>query len=167
MHRSGCDGMLQIHNNHRFNNLELCMNLGHLSVFYSVAMHGNVSRAADKLMVSQPAVSKQVKELERVLGVTLFDRLPRGMRLTDAGQLLVGYAARIFALEGEAQQAVAELAGLRRGRLVVGASNTIGVYLLPDLFVRFRRQFPAIQLQLEIAHTDAILRWLRRGELHL
>jgi DNA-binding transcriptional LysR family regulator len=143
------------------------MNLGHLAVFHAVATQGNVSRAAERLMVSQPAVSKQVRQLERALGAELFERLPRGMRLTRAGELLAGYAARLFALEAEAERAIAELQGLRRGRLVVGASNTIGMYLLPDVFVRFRRRFPGVELQLEIAHTDAIARWLDRGAIDL
>jgi DNA-binding transcriptional LysR family regulator len=143
------------------------MNLGHLAVFHAVATQGNVSRAAERLMVSQPAISKQVRQLERALGAALFERLPRGMRLTRAGELLAGYAARLFALEAEAERAIAELQGLRRGRLVVGASNTIGMYLLPDVFVRFRRRFPGVELQLEIAHTDAIARWLDRGAIDL
>src|SRR5438093_270946 len=143
------------------------MNFGHLAVFHAVAREGNVSRAAERLLISQPAVSKQLKELERSFGTFLFDRLPQGMRLTAAGQTLASYANRIFALEAETQQAMDELRGLRRGRLSVGASTTIGVYLLPEVFVRFHRAYPGIQLRLEIAGSDAICRWLEQGEVQL
>jgi DNA-binding transcriptional LysR family regulator len=143
------------------------MNLGHLAIFHAVATFGNVSRAADRLMISQPAVSKQLAILERALATTLFERLPKGMRLTSAGELLEEYAARIFALETQAEEAIAELKGVRRGSLIIGASNTIGVYLLPDVLVRFRQKFPGVRVQLEIAHTEAVTRWLRRGDVQL
>src|SRR5947209_5485906 len=102
------------------------MNLGHLAIFDAVASTGNVSRAAESLMISQPAVSKQLRILERALATPLFERIPKGMRLTPAGELLATYASRIFALETEAEEAIAALKGLRRGRLIIGASNTIG-----------------------------------------
>src|SRR6478609_9941912 len=98
------------------------MNFGHLAVFHAVAEAGSVSRAAERLMVSQPAVSKQLGLLERSLKTVLVDRLPRGVRLTAAGELLAGYARRIFALAEEAERAMGELAGVHRGRLAVAAT---------------------------------------------
>src|SRR3954471_19752448 len=102
------------------------MSLGftQLAAFRAVADHGSVGRGADALMVSQPAVSKQIKELEKSLGVVLFERHARGVRLTDAGELLAGYARRIFALADEAEEAIEDLQGLRRGRLRIGATPT-------------------------------------------
>jgi DNA-binding transcriptional LysR family regulator len=132
------------------------MNLNQLAVFHAVAEEGSISRGAARLFVSQPAVSKQVRELETSLGVTLFDRLPRGLRLTEAGRLLAGHARRLFAVEAEAERAIAETKGLSRGRLVVGASLTIGVYLLPEILGAFRKRHPQIGLELEIANTRAI-----------
>jgi len=132
------------------------MNLNHLAIFHAVAEEGNISRAAERLMISQPAVSKQLRLLERSLSATLFDREPRGVRLTEAGRLLATYAARIFALEAEAQRALGELSGLQRGRLAIGASTTIGVYLLPELFVQFRKRFPAIDVTLEVASSRTV-----------
>src|SRR5580704_9534096 len=105
------------------------INLGHLAVFHAVAEEKSVSRGAERLMVSQPAVSKQVQLLERSVGTALLERQPRGIRLTEAGELLAGYARRIFALEAEAVRALDELRGLQRGRLAIGASTTIGIYL--------------------------------------
>jgi len=139
------------------------MNLNHLAVFHAVAESASVSRAADRLMVSQPAVSKQLAQLERSLKTTLADRLPRGVRLTAAGQLLADYARRIFALEHEAQRAMAELAGLHRGRLAVAATPTIGVYWLPGVLVKYRRAHPAIEMRMEIHPTPTIARLLLEG----
>ena len=143
------------------------MNFGHLALFQAVAKASNMSRAAEELMISQPAISKQLKELERSLGVTLFDRVSKGMRLTDAGKLLQGYSRRIFALAEEARTAIDELNGIRRGKLVVGASTTIGVYLLPKIFVAFRKKYPLITLELVIANSQDIYKKLQTGEIHL
>src|SRR3954451_4576553 len=146
----------------------MSINLAHLAVFHAIACEGSVSRAAERLMVSQPAVSKQLRQLERSLGGgRLFDRLPKGVRPTAAGELLAGYARRIFALQAEAEQALAELRGLGRGRLSVGASTTIGVYLLPEVFVRFRQAYPGIAMHLEIANSEVIRRRLADGAIDI
>src|ERR1700691_5629275 len=121
------------------------LNLGHLAVFHAVAEEKSISRGAERLLVSQPAVSKQVRLLEQSVAATLLERTPRGVRLTEAGAILAGYARRIFAVQAEAIRALEELRGLQRGRLAIGASTTIGVYLLPEIFVEFRRPFPPIE----------------------
>src|SRR5262245_31457617 len=121
-----------------------------LRAFHAVAEAGSVGGGAETLMVSQPAVSKQIKQLERALGTVVFERTARGVRLTDAGALLATYTRRIFALAAEAEQAIEDLGGLRRGKLVVGASPMLGTYFLPAVLVRFRRRFQAIELSLEI-----------------
>lgn len=139
------------------------MNINHLAIFQAVAEAGSVSRGADALHISQPAVSKQLAEFEKNLGLRLFDRHAKGVRLTAAGEALHGCARRLFALEAEAEQAVAEMRGLTRGRLALGASTTIGAYLLPEVLGEFRRRFPGIALSLEIGNTDAIERGLRDG----
>jgi DNA-binding transcriptional LysR family regulator len=131
-------------------------NLNQLRIFSEISKAGNITRAAERLKLSQPAVSKQLVELEQSVGMALFDRLPRGVRLTAAGEILRDHAARIFATEIAAEQELAELAGLSRGRLSVGASTTIGSYLVPRLFGEFHRAHPQIQLELEIANTAAI-----------
>jgi DNA-binding transcriptional LysR family regulator len=143
------------------------MNLNHLAIFHAVAQERNVSRGAGRLMISQPAASKQLLQLERALGVKLFDRVPKGVRLTEAGELLAGYAARLFAIEAEAEAAMQDLRGLRRGRLRIGASTTLGVYLLPDAFVRFRRAFPQVRSTLEVIGSAAVERRLLEGDLDL
>ncbi len=141
------------------------MNLNHLAVFHAVAEAGSVSGGAERLMISQPAVSKQLKELERALKTVLFDRLPKGVKPTEAGTLLAGYARRLFAVEAEAERAMAELGGLQRGKLIVGASTTVGAYLLPPVLARLRTKHPGLQIQLEIANTAVIQEQLLEGRL--
>src|SRR5580700_2167879 len=132
------------------------MNLNHLAIFHAVAETRGISLGAERLHISQPAVSKQIQELERSLGTKLFDRIPRGVRLTESGELLAGHARRLFALEAEAETALGELRGLERGRLAVGASLTIGVYLLPDVLAKFHQRYPGIELAVDIANTDEV-----------
>ena len=143
------------------------MNLNHLAIFHAVAGEGNISRGAERLFISQPAVSKQLAELERHLGTRLFDRLPKGVRLTEAGTLLQAYSSRLFAVEAEAERALAEMQGLQRGRLAIGASTTIGDYLLPSILVRFYARYPGIEIVLEIANTEVIQQKLLAGTLDL
>lgn len=143
------------------------INRNQLAIFHAVAEEGGIGLGARRLHISQPAVSAQIAELESALGVKLFERLPRGVRLTEAGELLAGYARRIALLEAEAEAAIRDLVGLRRGRLAIGASTTIGAYLLPALLRQFRRQYPEISLELEIANTERIQQHLLDGTLAL
>jgi DNA-binding transcriptional LysR family regulator len=143
------------------------MNINHLAIFHAVAEEGSLTRAAERLHISQPAVSKQLRELEKSLGMALFHRLSKGVRLTEGGELLAGYARNMFALEAEAEHALSELRGLERGRLTVGASTTIGTYLLPTVFTRFKQRYPRIELNLEIANTEEIQRRLLDNSIDL
>ncbi len=143
------------------------MNLNQLRVFIAIADTGSITRASRRLKVSQPAVSKQLTELEHALGTTLFDRVARGVRLTESGRVLEGHARRIFAAETAAEDELAELVGLTRGRLSIGASTTIGSYLIPTVFGRFRREHPSVKLDLEIGNTATIQTALLENRLDL
>lgn len=143
------------------------MNFNHLAIFLAVAETGNLTRAAERLHISQPAVSKQLRELEKSLGMALFHRLSKGVRLTEGGEILLEYARQIFALENEAERALNELRHLTRGHLAIGASTTIGVYLLPEICTRFRTQFPGIEVQLIIANTHEVQQRLLNNEVDL
>lgn len=138
----------------------MTLNLHHLRVFASVAEHGGFSRAAAALRLSQPAVSKSVRELERQTGVSLFDRGGRTPRLTEAGQLLRTRAVELFAVEQSAEEELRALRGLEGGVLRVGASTTVATYLLPPLLARFRAAHPAVALRLASANTRRIARAL-------
>src|ERR1700736_651663 len=132
------------------------MNLRHLLVFHGIAKAGSVNAAARLLHTSQPAVSRELRTLEERLGVLLFDRLPRGMRLTEAGQVLLDYAARIFGLDEAAERAMRELCYLEGEELAIGASNTIGTYLLPAFVTSFHVSYPNVSLNLEIGNTQEV-----------
>lgn len=143
------------------------MNRNHLALFHAVAQAGGISAGAAAARVSQPAVSKQIAELESALGVKLLERLPRGCRLTEAGEILAGYAARWRTLEADAAHAIEEYRGLKRGRLNLGVSLTIAGYLLPRALGEFHRLYPEIELQVRTANTRQIQAALLEGSLEL
>ncbi|MDP3294401.1 MAG: LysR family transcriptional regulator [Nevskia sp.] len=143
------------------------MNLNHLAIFRAVAAAESVSRGAERLFISQSAVSKQLADFEQALGLKLFDRLRRGVRLTEPGRLLLGYANRLFAIEAEAERALGDLRQLVRGRIIIGASRTIGSYLLPVRLAAFRQQHPGVELELQVENTSTIERRLVGGEIDL
>src|SRR5262249_34469543 len=145
----------------------MSMNLNHLAIFHAVAQSGSMTLGAERLDISQPAVSKQVQELERALGVHLFDRIGRRVDLSQAGEVLADYARRLFALAREAEEAMADMRAVGRGRLVVGASTTIGTYLLPGVLAEFARRHPRVELLVEIENTEQVHRRLAGLELDI
>ncbi len=143
------------------------MNLNQLRVFKAVSDELSITAAARRLKISQPAVSKQLAELEQALGTPLVDRLPRGIRLTAAGDLLAIHARRIFQSEEAAERALAELLGLEGGDLFIGASTTIGSYLLPKILGEFHTAHPRVALELMIGNTKAVTEELMDGKLDI
>lgn len=141
------------------------MDLNRLRLFKAVVEYGSYSRAAEALDLSQPSVSVQVHQLERSLGAYLFYQIGRKLHLTEEGKLLRGYADQIFALEEKAVQAVRELSSLERGHLVVGASSTIGNYILPPVLGEFRERHPGVELILEMGSTKEIQERMLDNEL--
>ena len=141
------------------------LNINHLRILRSVAEAGSISGGAERLMISQPAVSKQLAALESAVNLGLVERLPRGVRLTHAGAVLADYARRIAAVEEQAKQAVMELQGGSRGSLRVGASTTISVYLLPEAVVTFRRKHAGVQVHLTVGPSAQIAKLIPEGEL--
>jgi DNA-binding transcriptional LysR family regulator len=143
----------------------MAINLHLLRIFATVAECGSFSKAADELYISQPAVSKGVLELEHQLGTNLIDRSGRKATLTEAGSLLQQHARQIFALERSAETALEQLHGLQRGHLALGASQTTGTYLLPPIMGVFHRQYPGVQLSLDIGNTQQVVERLLKGVL--
>ena len=143
------------------------MNFNHLYIFHRVAEKQHFTLAAQELFISQPAVSKQIHELERSLGQALFVQIGRKMYLTEAGKILYDYTCRIFALATEAEEALDEMQNLERGHLKIGASTTIGVYLLPELLGYYRRNYPHIDLSLTIANANEIQEMLSRQRVEV
>ena len=134
------------------------------NAFRQVAEHGGFSAAAAASHTSQPSLSAQVAELEASLQTRLLDRLPRGVRLTAAGELFLQSVKRV---EQDALRSLAELQGLQRGRLRVGASQTIGVYLLPQLLGDFHCKHPQVELHAEISNTKMLHEAVAIGTLDL
>src|SRR5260370_11274094 len=137
------------------------MNFTHLFAFFEVARAGSISAGAERLHVSQPAITREIRKPEDRLGLALFDRLPRGVRLTDAGTMLLRYAEQIFSLADAAEWELKELAGLSAGRLTVGASATLGVYFLPELIARFHSAHPQVEVDLVVANKERVEAGLR------
>jgi len=128
-----------------------------LLVFYKAAQRLSFSEAAQELLLTQPAVTFQIKKLEQTLGTRLFYRDKNRVTLTEAGELLYQHAGRILAAYEEAQRALHGLTGLVTGRLVIGASTTMGEYILPRVLGRFQARHPEVQTALEIGNSHRIL----------
>ncbi len=142
-------------------------NFHQLWIFLSVAKHSSFSKAAEELFISQPAVSAQVKELERTHGTPLFYQIGRQTYLTEAGKTLCHYAERAFSLIKEAERALDGLKGVEQGHLIIAASTTPGIYMVPPLLGEFRLLYPGVQCSLDIGSTDYIHSKLLRNEADL
>ena len=129
-----------------------------LRVFQAVAKYRSYSRAArDELHISQPAVSKHVRALEEELGVTLLQQVGRHIELTEAGHLVLQCAEQMRVLTEETRRALLELQGLQRGVLRLGASTTVGTYLLPALLAAYVQRYPGITVTLDISNTRGVI----------
>jgi DNA-binding transcriptional LysR family regulator len=138
-----------------------------LKVFRAVARHLNFTRAAEELLLTQPAVTQQIKALEDEYGVPLFDRGGGRIALTPAGAVLLPFAERLKVLSDEALEAVASVAGSHAGGLALGASQTIGQYLLPTLIAGFLRENPRVGVTAIGGNTDAMLEALTSHRIQL
>jgi DNA-binding transcriptional LysR family regulator len=136
-----------------------------LRIFTAVADQMSFSKAAKALYVSQPAVSKAVRELENQVGQPLFERGAGKLSLTEAGALLAERGRAILAIERTAEEDLGALRGLQHGVLRIGASTTIATYLLPPLIAAFLRNYPGIDLRMTILNTRSIVKLLLDYEI--
>jgi LysR family cyn operon transcriptional activator len=143
------------------------MELRHLRYFLAVADTAHFRRAAESLHVSQPTLSQQIQQLERELGVPLFDRIGRRVQLTVAGETLRVHAHRVLLELKEAQVALLELDGLKRGKLQVGVVQPLDTYLIPRIIARFTAAHPGVFLGVEELTAGQIEEDLLRGRLNL
>ena len=140
-------------------------NLEYYKVFYYAAKLGNLTAAASELSVSQPAVSQALKQLESALGVRLFVRASKGIRLTPEGQALYEYASRGYEQFVLGEKNLASMLNLEYGELKIGASDmTLKYYLLP-LLEKYHEQFPGIKVMVTNAPTPETLELLRSGKI--
>jgi DNA-binding transcriptional LysR family regulator len=141
------------------------MEIYQLKTFVAVAAEGNLTRAAERVFTSPPAVSAQLKALEEELGVRLFDRTTRGMALTPAGQRLLAEAERTIAAARAMHTAAAQIRGQARGAVRMGTVSDPVSLRLGDVFVRLAEQHPHVALQLQQGISNRTLQAVRRGEL--
>jgi DNA-binding transcriptional LysR family regulator len=127
-----------------------------LQVFHAVAKHLSFTKAAETLFMTQPAVTFQIKQLEEHLNTRLFDRAQGRIALTPAGQVALEYAERILALSTELDTRLREMGGQAAGPLLIGASMTIGEYVLPQLIGGFKARFPAVVPTLYVGNSEAV-----------
>jgi len=143
------------------------LNFHQLHIFQMVATHLSFSKAAQAMKITQPAVSIQVQELEKFLGITLFHRRPRGLRITEAGEAVLAYSQQIFALSSQLVNTVQEMENLQYGHLVLGASTTPGEYVLPFVVGRFRQVYPGIHVELIIGNSRRIIQRILDRDMDL
>ena len=136
-----------------------------LKVFRAVAEQESFRKAAERLNLSQPAVSQNIHALEEELGVTLFDRSGNRVRLTQAGSVLLRYARRSAQLAREALDELAKIEGEPRGELHLGASTTVAQYILPRMLGAFKKQYPQITLSVASGNTEHVVELLLRGKI--
>lgn len=132
------------------------MNLYQFEVFCAVVSAKSISKAARKLHLSQPAVSQQIQAMESYYNVTLFNRSPQGVSLTDPGNLVYDYAQKFIALFSDLEHNLDKLMGVENQNLVIGASTTIGNYSIPCSLWAFKQKNPKANLRLEIKNSTDI-----------
>ena len=127
-----------------------------LQVFHAVAKHLSFTKAADALVMTQPAVTFQIKQLEDQYNVRLFERGHGKIALTAAGELVLEYAERILGLGTEMEVRLGEMTGQMRGSLLIGASTTVAEFLLPRVLAEFNALYPAVRPRLIVANSETI-----------
>lgn len=143
------------------------LSLYKLEIFAIVVQTGSFSAAADRLLMTQPAVSQHIQDLEASLGARVFQRGRRGVSLTPAGETLHRYTREILRLLAEAENAVTDVQHLARGQVTVAATPGAGVYLLPDWGQSFRQQYPNLSVTVQTGTTPQIVTGLRSGKLDI
>jgi DNA-binding transcriptional LysR family regulator len=134
------------------------MELSQLDYFVKVVQEGSFSKAADRAYRTQPAVSIAIRRLEEEIGVPLLDRSQKTPRLTEAGKVVHDYAQRILALRDQVSPAIAELQNHKRGHVRIGANESTSLYLLPDVILAFRQQYPHVKVEIVRHVSDRLPR---------
>lgn len=138
-----------------------------MHIFKTVVEKKSFSLAAQELHMAQSSVSQQVQNLERHYGVKLFDRIHRRISLTEAGRKLYPYAVKLERLYQEAGKSMSVLTENIDGRLHIGASMTIGEYLMPEMLVSFSRMYPQVEIAMDIANTEEVTAMAVAGTINV
>jgi DNA-binding transcriptional LysR family regulator len=132
------------------------INLNQLRIFHSAARTESFTRAAQALCLTQPGISKHIRQLEEDVGVALFDRLGKKVVPTQAGRILLEATTAVFQTIDEAGKRIDDLKLMRGGAITIGTSFTAGTYVIPEIPGRFHRQYPDVEIRLEIALSREI-----------
>ncbi|MBW2609998.1 MAG: LysR family transcriptional regulator [Deltaproteobacteria bacterium] len=143
------------------------MNIDQLKTFYKVALSGSFTKAARSLHLTQPAVSQQIRALEHSLGITLFDRSGKKVRLTNEGDILLSHTDRLFNLYGEVQTLFELQQRLQKGKITIGSTIVLGTYFLPQIIGQYTRQYPGIEIDLRMGNSRHVLDITLEGEVDL
>ncbi|WP_127584353.1 selenium metabolism-associated LysR family transcriptional regulator [Paenibacillus koleovorans] len=144
----------------------MALNFHQLHIFYTVAEKGSFSMAAQALHMTQPAVTMQVQGLEDYFGTKLFQRSTKRIEITEAGRTLLPFAKRSIELIKETDVAMSKFTHMVEGRLQLGASLTIGEYVLPRLLGPFSREYPNISVSMKVINTTQILEEILNHQLN-
>lgn len=145
------------------------MNISYESykIFYYVAKYQSISKTAENLLISQPAVSYQIKTLEEALGITLFVRTKKGVTLTDEGQVLFNYVEKGVESFINGENALTNLKNLDYGNIRIGASATVSKHVLMPYLEEFHKKYPNIEINITNNLTENLLTDLRNGNLDM
>jgi len=143
------------------------LNLHQLATFQVVARHCSYVRAAEELHFSQPAVSAQIRQLEKRLGLKLFDQIGRKTHLTHAGEELLLYSQKIFSTIDETLDIMKSLSSPQYGRLSVGADTTVGSYVIPGLLGKFHDLYPQVEITLNVLNRVALVEALSANRVDM
>lgn len=143
------------------------MDFDQLITFLQVAELGNFSRAAEKVLRSQPAVSAQIRQLEDEYGAKLFDRTKKSVTLTPAGELLLDYVKKLLALRQDSLRAVADSGTETRGILSIGANETTFLYVLPEVLARYHKRYPQVRISVYRNFSHKVLQKVEDDEIEL
>lgn len=138
-----------------------------LKILKTIVEQKSFSKAAEVLHMTQSSVSQQIQHLEGYYGVKLFDRFYRRIHATPAGEALYPYAVQIDRLYQEAEKTLQKFSGDISGRLHIGASLTVGDYILPEILVAFRQQYPQVDIAMEVCNTEEVAGKVRDGILNV
>ena len=133
------------------------MDLDQLHTFLEIVRLKSFSKAAQTCFRTQPAISAQVRQLEQELNANLFERLGTRIALTPAGRIFGEYAEQILDLRRRAQESIQELERVPRGELIIAANEATCIYVLPDVFSEYKKQFPNVQLHVDRSYGSRVL----------
>ncbi|MBR1884044.1 MAG: LysR family transcriptional regulator [Clostridia bacterium] len=141
------------------------INFEEYKIFYYVAINGSISKAAEALYISQPAITKSIKKLENKLGIILFNRTPKGSSLTENGKVLFEFVKNGVESFSNAEHRLTSLKNLDEGIIRIGASTTVTKYFLLPFIEKFHKLHPNIQISITNHLTKDLISMLKKGSL--